>query len=232
MSLDKELEELFGNLSDLSDGEAPRPVDPGPGSGSKPGDHRPVPKVGTRVQRGDTDNRRKAAILIAPIPPRPPRSRRKSAPAPRNPPTRRAPTTSGALSSRPPDEEPPATTPVTHQPAPAAPEPRPTTSAGHAALPRTPPICAAVTQAATSPATRGRATARKPPAPGPARGPPTTKKPVPILLPTGERILVPHSAVYRNRKFRARTGNARWLLRFDPQGRLRTCRRMKTDTPP
>ncbi|KAL0120493.1 hypothetical protein PUN28_008317 [Cardiocondyla obscurior] len=47
-----------------------------------------------------------------------------------------------------------------------------------------------------------------------------------VKLPTGEVITVPISAVWKNRKFRARTSSGKWLLRFDGDGTLRTCRRI------
>ncbi|KAL0116411.1 hypothetical protein PUN28_009798 [Cardiocondyla obscurior] len=51
-----------------------------------------------------------------------------------------------------------------------------------------------------------------------------------VKLPTEEIVDVPVSAVWKNRKFRARTANGRWLLRFEADGTLRTCRRLE-DTP-
>ncbi|KAL0102397.1 hypothetical protein PUN28_017974 [Cardiocondyla obscurior] len=52
-----------------------------------------------------------------------------------------------------------------------------------------------------------------------------------IKLPSDEIVEVPVSAIWKNRKFRARTEGGRWLLRFEPDGSLRTCRKMSEDAP-
>lgn len=46
-----------------------------------------------------------------------------------------------------------------------------------------------------------------------------------VTLPTGETVSVSWTAVFRNRKYQARTVTGVWVLRFDPGGRLQMCRR-------
>lgn len=48
---------------------------------------------------------------------------------------------------------------------------------------------------------------------------PELPRPVRINLPDGEIVEVPHVAVYKSRRFKARISSGRWLIRFDRQGR-------------
>jgi len=52
-------------------------------------------------------------------------------------------------------------------------------------------------------------------------GPP----PVRIILLTGRAVDIPFFAVYRSRKYKLRLADDRWVMRFDRQSRLTTCRR-------
>jgi len=55
----------------------------------------------------------------------------------------------------------------------------------------------------------------------PSTGPP----PVRVILPTGRAVDIPFFAVHRSRKYKLRIAGDRWVMRFDRQGRLTTCRR-------
>jgi len=81
MSNAKLLTELFGDLSDL-DRSPPRAPDPEPNARSGQLARRPIPKVGTRIQRGDASQQRRAAFWAEPAAPPPSRRRRTPAPDP------------------------------------------------------------------------------------------------------------------------------------------------------
>ncbi|RLU18415.1 hypothetical protein DMN91_008772 [Ooceraea biroi] len=66
--------------------------------------------------------------------------------------------------------------------------------------------------------------------PGPSRAAPAPR-PVPVhpppircQLPTGEQVAVPYFTAVKSRKFRARTANGLWVLRFDRTGKMTFCR--------
>lgn len=243
------LEDLFGDLADLSDEEGtrltePKPPDPGSTSRPEPQSRHPIPKVGTSIQRGDADNRRRALFLAEPPPPRPPRGRTKAAtkrpatpavhqsrgtPKPAEGPAStqeaRPPTgSSGTPRPRVTPTRPPGTSTSGARPARSRPERKPQRAAAPTAAPACAAISATVTVRSTAAPRTAQADRSVPPGPQRTRSP--TGKPLPVSLPTGERVLVPHAAVHRNRKYRARTESGRWLLRFDPQGRLKMCRRL------
>ncbi|XP_029674798.1 basic proline-rich protein-like [Formica exsecta] len=82
----RQLVELFGRWSEDEEGEFPNgpgPTPVTPPRGEPPDRHRrPAPRVGTAIQRGDADNRRKILLLSTPPPP-PPDRRRAPRPASR-----------------------------------------------------------------------------------------------------------------------------------------------------
>jgi len=54
---------------------------------------------------------------------------------------------------------------------------------------------------------------------------PAGSPPIRIILPTGRAVDIPFYAVHRSRKYKLRIAGERWIMRFDCQGRLSTCRR-------
>ncbi|XP_011863983.1 PREDICTED: vegetative cell wall protein gp1-like, partial [Vollenhovia emeryi] len=292
-----ELGELFGDISDLDD-LWPVPIDPGPTTSPESAPRPRVPSVGTRIQRGDAESRRRAIFLTEPVPPRPARRRSEpiggtrpstprrsrteetgsspeisaltaaalaraanpprrvarprdasqpppSSPTPhrttdmsgpprttdgRPPPADRAPANTGP---QPPTVKPraaapaapPATTrppppanrpPASKEPRPAAGRPRVTTTAVPPTTAR-PIVSAAILgpRPPAAPATGNRPLRGTHQPPGPSPPPP----PIPVTLPSGERVSVPYFAAHKNRKFRARTPSALWVIRFDTEGR-------------
>ncbi|XP_011685573.1 PREDICTED: lysine-rich arabinogalactan protein 19-like [Wasmannia auropunctata] len=255
------LNRLFGDLlSDLESDDDGRAKEPGPITRPGSSNRRPVPRVGTSIQRGDAETRRRAQFLATPPPPRKPRARqqrpppavtRRRAPAStdrREPPPGNADprTTLANAAATPPaprksfarrlfPPEPTATTTAPRAPSQAAPAPP-----RHPA-PARPPAAPRATAGATTccAVTRPEATCRPPPAradlgathqPPPSRAAPTPVaprlEPVIVSLPSAEVVVVPYTAAFRNRKYRANTTEGRWLLRFDHQGRLRSTRKL------
>jgi len=200
------LTELFGDISDLDEAEILRSgITPGPAPGD-PG-QRAAPRVGTTIQRGDATARRRAAFLADPPNPakRAPRRVAPAAEKTTRPTTDRTPKPPQAALRR------------AYERPPGPMGPRPGT-----------PVCAAVTRDRPPGATSPRPVSAPavphghPPAAPRARAALADQR---FILPNKEEITVPWSAIYRNRKYRARTPSGIWVLRFDPQGNLRMCRR-------
>ncbi|XP_011698837.1 PREDICTED: formin-like protein 14 [Wasmannia auropunctata] len=223
---------------EMSDDDDGRAEDPGPTTGpdgtrppEKSGpttcpdtsNRRPVPRVGTYIQRGDAETQRRARFLATPPPPRQPRSRYRQRPTavPRRPaPAPAHKTIDRGESSRAVLAKAAATPPTAHGPPARRPcPPRPAPASSQPPIPPRPVTCHAVTI--------GHGTRAQPP---PTRAPPVPTHreagAVKVPLPRGGAVLVPYSAVFRNRRYRAENAQGRWLIRFDHQGGIRTVKKL------
>ncbi|XP_029673121.1 proline-rich protein 2-like [Formica exsecta] len=229
----EQLEALFerwSSDSDLSDVPEPPPAEPRPSStGRPPTDvtRRPPPRVGTSIQRGDAETRKKILLLATPPPP-PDRRRlnrgRASAPPPR--PVRPSPAVKETPPPAEPRPRPPARAPATTRPTPRpAPAPQPTT-ANRETPPRpvgsrprpparaptpatgrpTPTSDRRITEAAgprSSPCAAAAQPIRRPTAAGrqrPVGARPS--EPTTVHVAPGRAISVPHTARHVERRFR------------------------------
>ncbi|XP_011702574.1 PREDICTED: pollen-specific leucine-rich repeat extensin-like protein 3 [Wasmannia auropunctata] len=223
---------------EVSDDDDGRAEDPGPTTGldgtrtpEKSGpttspdtsNRRPVPRVGTYIQRGDAETQRRARFLVTPPPPRQPRPRCRPRPTagPRRPAPAPAPKTIGrGESSRAVLAKAAATPPAAQGPsARRLHQLRPAPASSRPPIPPRPVTCHAVT---TGPGIRAQ--------PPPIRAPPVPAhrgaEAVRVPLPRREAALVPYSAVFRNRRYRAENAQGRWLIRFDHQGGIRAIREL------
>ncbi|KAL0120367.1 hypothetical protein PUN28_008197 [Cardiocondyla obscurior] len=240
---DQDILDIFGDsMSDLSDEE------PNPQQEAEPPDpRRGVPKIGSVVQRGDQAQVRHTQWLSEPPPTSKPRRRQVAELTAR----RRTYDTLAAAtealdaraSGRPPPSPRAPPAPPQHRPGwqqilrPILPPPfRPPLPPPMQRPWGPPPVQTA--RPWVPPPLRPRLV-KLPPSLWPTpevtncgammlRDPPGADNPfIKLRMPTGKTINVPVSAVWKNRKYRARTTSARWLLRFDADGTLCTCRRME-----
>ncbi|XP_032690356.1 mucin-7-like [Odontomachus brunneus] len=174
-----------------------------------------LPSRGTRIQRSDAAQKRKAIFLTAPPPPPPGRRGRAAG-------TRKTGTSAvqiqPACARR-------ATKRTASPPAPAG-TPAPRTTAAQPTT-ETPLITKTGGQPGT--ATK-RATDRA--TTEPLRIiPPSLPPPIPVELRPGLITMVPHFAVHVSRRYRVRIPEGRWMLRFNRIGQLRACQRLPDDPP-
>jgi len=228
---DPEFEELWTNMVHLATRRPPQQPAPAPARASErpPSDKlRPTvsvpttrllkkpPRVGTRVERSSGDQAKKLAALMAEPPPLP-RRRPKQPIRPIRPIRPIKPATAkdqltelfgGTLSDVSDEEQPkeaaaPATTPQSST------SERPTQIA-------VPPPSRPPTQAIGFDSTT------------PTYGPPATP-PISVDLGHGVVVSVPHFAAHISRRYKARVGNRRFMLRFDHTGRCRYHREIRSD---
>ncbi|KMQ82824.1 hypothetical protein RF55_21742 [Lasius niger] len=216
----KELRELFGEWSSDEEMASPtakpalpptskpeppptidRPVTPGP----------PRKTPVSTVQRSDAANRRKMAILLA-APPLPTGRRRSTGTrAPEATPIRQPPANAPRSRSVPTLPRTAATrsTPTTPRKTTVRSTPKPPglTTVQPPTPTRATPACAATSRPVPTTVREGR-----PP-------PPTT-----IAVAPGVLLAVPHRAIHQFRRYRAWTPEGKWLLRFNQDGSLRSCR--------
>jgi len=56
---------------------------------------------------------------------------------------------------------------------------------------------------------------------------PLTSPPIPVEVEPGVIVEIPHFAVYVSRRYKPRTANGRWIVRFTRDERIRYCRRLR-----
>jgi len=215
----KQLEELFGTISDSEEEEK---TGPDKREGVK------LPRPGTSVQRSDADQRRKAIWLASP-PPIAPKRRRLTGTQARPPPppaTQARETRLATLARRAPPGRP--TVAAISRPRSGSPE----STTGAARIIRS--ALQAVTQQAR-PTAAETATTRATTPPAPTRPQPATSTTqatgsgdtVRVTLGDGHTVDVPLLAALRYRKYRAWSPTGRWIVRFDQRGQPRSVRRQE-----
>ncbi|XP_011858951.1 PREDICTED: uncharacterized protein LOC105556468 [Vollenhovia emeryi] len=158
-----------------------------------------VPKIGTRVQRSDATNQRKAVLLATPPPPLPGKYRRGR----KLPPTGPAPVVAAVTRGAPQNQ--------TARQAPPAAQARadPSTGPGRTDTEAMPPPPAPPSRLPATPTRQRR----------------PERPPIEVEIASGRKVLVPYHAATISRKYQLRLKDGHWLHRFTREGRLRHCRR-------